>query len=144
MMKKKHFNYLTTGIGVVLLVGGLILLKLLVAPQGMMLVLPYILVGVGCGAFGHGLGDIVNDKVLEQNPKRKKQMDIEKVDERNIAISNQAKAKAYDSMLSIFGTLMIAFAFMSVDVMAVLLFVAAYLLVVGFFVFYLNKYQNEM
>ena len=71
-------------------------------------------------------------------------MEIDKNDERNIAIANQAKAKAYDIMLYVFGALMVAFALMSVDMVAVLLLVAAYLFVVGFFIYYLNKYHKEM
>ena len=144
MMKKKSVNYLVTVIGVLLLATGLILLKAIANPQGILLVVPYICIGLGCGAFGHGVGDIVNNKVAKNNPQLQKQMEIDKNDERNIAIANQAKAKAYDIMLYVFGALMVAFALMSVDMVAVLLLVAAYLFVVGFFIYYLNKYHKEM
>ena len=70
-------------------------------------------------------------------------MEIEKKDERNIAIANQAKAKAYDAMVPVFGVLMIVFALMNVAMTPILLLVATYLLVVGVNVFYLNKYQKE-
>ena len=138
-MKKKSFNYLIAVVGLLLLATGLTLLKVIVNPQGILLVVPYICIGLGCGAFGHGVGDIVNN-----NPQLQKQMEIDKNDERNIAIANQAKAKAYDIMLYVFGALMVAFALMSVDMVAVLLLVAAYLFVVGFFIYYLNKYHKEM
>ncbi len=143
-MKRNHFNYLIVGAGVLLLAAGLILLKSFSNPQGIMLVLPYICLGLGCGAFGHGLGDIVNHRVTKKNPQLQKQIEIDKNDERNIAISHQAKAKAYDIMLYVFGALMVAFALMNVDIMAILLLVVAYLFVVGFFIFYLNKYHREM
>ena len=94
--------------------------------------------------FGHGLGNVVSNRVAKNNPELKKQIEIDKNDERNVAVSNQAKAKAYDMMLYIFGALMIAFALMGVGVAAVLMLVFAYLLVVGFFIYYLNKYNNEM
>ena len=144
MMKKKNFNYLVTVIGLLLLATGLILLKAIANPQGILLVVPYVCIGLGCGAFGHGVGDIVNNRVAKNNPQLQKQMEIDKNDERNIAIANQAKAKAYDIMLYVFGALMVAFALMSVDMVVVLLLVVAYLVVVGFFVYFLNKYHKEM
>ena len=144
MMKKKSFNYLIAVVGLLLRATGLTLLKVIVNPQGILLVVPYICIGLGCGAFGHGVGDIVNNRVVKNNPQLQKQMEIDKNDERNIAIANQAKAKAYDIMLYVFGALMVAFALMSVDMVAVLLLVAAYLFVVGFSIYYLNKYHKEM
>ena len=141
---KKAFDYIVAISGLLLLGVGLALLKLIVNPQGVMLTLPYICIGVGCGMFGHGLGNVVSNRVAKNNPELKKQIEIDKNDERNVAVSNQAKAKAYDMMLYIFGALMIAFALMGVGVAAVLMLVFAYLLVVGFFIYYLNKYNNEM
>jgi hypothetical protein len=143
-MKKKIFSYITVFSGLILFILGLVLLKSIDNPQGILLVLPYICIGLGCGAFGHGLGDIVNSRVTKNNPRLKKQMEIEKNDERNIAVANKAKAKAYDIMLYIFAALMIAFALMGIDLAPILLLVAAYLFVVGFFIFYLNKYNKEM
>lgn len=143
-MKKKNFNCLIAVVGLLLLATGLILLKVIINPQGILLVVPYICIGLGCGAFCHGVGDIVNNKVAKNNPRLQKQMEIDKNDERNIAIANQAKAKAYDIMLYVFGALMVAFALMSVDMVAVLLLVATYLFVIGFFTYYLNKYHKEM
>ncbi len=144
MMKEKNFSYFIVGVGVVLLAVGLILLKLIANPRGIMIALPYVCIGLGCGAFGHGLGDIVKHRIIKNDPQLQKQIEIEKNDERNIAISNQAKAKAYDIMLYVFGALMVAFALMDVDIVAILLLVAAYLFVVGFSIFYLNKYHKEM
>lgn len=144
MMKKKTLSYLVAMIGILLLATGLVLLKSVSEPQGIMLALPYICIGLGCGVFGHGLGDIVSHQVTRKNPQLQKQIEIEKNDERNIVISNQAKAKAYDIMLYVFGALMVSFALMSADVVVILLLVFAYLFVVGFFIYYLNKYNKEM
>ena len=141
---KKAFDYIVAISGLLLLGVGLALLKLIANPQGVMLTLPYICIEVGCGMFGHGLGNVVSNRVAKNNPELKKQIEIDKNDERNVAVSNQAKAKAYDMMLYIFGALMIAFALMGVGVAAVLMLVFAYLLVVGFFIYYLNKFNNEM
>ena len=69
---------------------------------------------------------------------------LDKDDERNIAISNRAKAKAYDGMLFVLAALMVSFALMGADMAVVLLLVFAYLFIVGEFIYYLNKYQKEM
>lgn len=140
----KKFGRLTAGLGAAFLMAGFLLLKLHSSPQGIMQALPYVLLGLGCGAFGYGLGDMVKHKVTESDPQLQRQLEIDTKDERNIAISNRAKAKAYDRMLYVFSALMIAFALMDVALAVVLLLLFAYLFVVGCFIFYLNKYQKEM
>jgi len=144
MMKKKIVHYVVTAAGLLLIAAGLASLKMAAEPQGIMLAAPYVCIGLGCGAFGHGVGALVNNRALEGDPQLQKQMEIEKNDERNIAIFNQAKAKAYDVMVYVFGAIMVAFALMGVDMVAILLLVAAYLFVVGFFIYHLSKYQKEM
>ncbi len=143
-MKKENVYYLTAVVGLLLLAVGLIMLKVIADPQGILLTVPYVCIGLGCGAFGHGVGDLVNHKVAKNDPQLQKQMEIDKNDERNIAIANKAKANAYDIMLYVFGALMLTFALMNVDMLAILLLVAAYLFVVGFFIYYLNKFHKEM
>ncbi|WP_245954606.1 DUF6442 family protein [Fontibacillus phaseoli] len=135
MMEKKTLDRFAVIMGILLLGVGLSLLKLIVDPQGILLVLPYVCIGLGCGMFGHGLGNVMSRRVAKNNPELQKQMKIDKNDERNVAISNKAKAKAYDIMLYVFGALMVSFALMGVDMIAVLLLVFAYLFVVGFFIY---------
>lgn len=137
--KQTNFNPFLLALGLLLLAGGLLLLK----PCPGLAILPYLCIGLGCGAFGHGLGGILSRRALRRNPRLQKQLEIEQMDERNILISNQAKAKAYDIMIYVFGALMLALAFLQVDLAAILLLVAAYLIVVGFFLFYFNKYHRE-
>ena len=61
-----------------------------------------------------------------------------------IAIGNRAKAKAYDMMIFVFGSLLLAFALMGIDVIAVLLTTFAYLFVVGYGIYYRCKFDKEM
>lgn len=133
-----------TFIGVFLILLGFVLLKTVSASQGFFAVLPYICLGFGCGAIGHGIGDLVNICTFKKYPKLKKQAEIEEKDERNIAVSNRAKGKAYDLMLYLFGALMIIFVLMDADLSVILLLVASYLIVTGVFIYYLVKYQKEM
>lgn len=141
---KKAKNYVILAVGVILLITGLYLVKTSSHPGVFMTALPYVCIGVGCGAFGHGMGNIISIKIIQKNPDVQKQMEIEQKDERNAIIANRAKAKASDIMIFVFGALMIAFALMGVDMIPVLLFVFAYLFVQGYAVYYRCKYEKEM
>ena len=143
-MKNKAFNWLLVAVGIILCAGGIIILKLASDPQGILRSIPYICIGLGCGAFGHGLGDLRSTGAIKNDPEIQKMVEINKNDERNIAISNRAKSKAYDIMLYVFGALMVSFAIMQVDLTVILLLVFAYLFVVFTSVYYLSKYNKEM
>ncbi len=143
-MKKQFWTALAAVAGIALSTAGLLLLRRGQAGDGTLSVLFYVCIGVGCGLFGCSVGNLVNDRVYRSHPDLKKQIEIEQGDERNVAIANRAKAKAYDTMLYVFGALMVSLALMQVRLAAVLLLVFAYLLVVGIFIYYLAKYQREM
>lgn len=143
-MKKKVRDYITLTIGILLCIIGFIGLKMLPDAQGILQILPYISIGIGCGAFGHSIGNLINQSALQNAPDVKKRIAIEEKDERNIAIANRAKAKAYDAMLYIFGTLMLIFALLNVSLTATLLLVFSYLFIVGCNIFYRLKYEKEM
>lgn len=87
--------------------------------------LPWVLVGLGCGAFGHGVGELANRRALANSPELCRCKESESTDERNIALTERAKARAYDAMVYLFGALM------NVETAATLLLAAAYLVVVG-------------
>lgn len=81
---------------------------------------------------------------MKKDPKAAKKIEIEAKDERNVAISNKAKAKAYDLMQIVFGALILVFALMQVDMYVILAFVAAYLSIIFSMVYYFNKFNKEM
>ncbi len=143
-MKKNVINALTLVVGLALLGAGLYLVKTVFAPTGVMLALPYVFIGLGCGMFGQGVSGFVNRAVLKKNPEIAKQQEIEQKDERNQEIANRAKAKAYDAMVFVFGALMVAFALMGMDLLPVLLLVGAYLYVVGVGLYYRFKLEKEL
>ncbi|GGL65208.1 hypothetical protein [Sporolactobacillus putidus] len=140
----RGIHYITSTIGLLLLGIGFYLVKTVIEPQGMMKTLPYMCVGLGCGFFGQGMGEIVRRRALKNYPDIRKQIEIDRHDERNTAIGNRAKAKAYDLMKFTFGALMIAFALMGIDLAAVLLLAFAYLFVLGYGIYYRCKYDKEM
>ncbi len=143
-MKKTISSYFLTIVGVGLLVGGLYFIKTIEDPQGMLRALPYICVGLGCGIFGHGMGEIIVQSAMKKDPAAAKQLEIDKKDERNLAIANRAKAKAYDMMVFVLGALITAIALMAIDLIVVLLLVFAYLFILGYCSYYRVKYYKEM
>ena len=143
-MKKSGFDYVVLAAGLLLIGAGLFLLKGPLELESLPLALPYLCIGVGCGAFGHGTGSLIGRRALKRSPDLQRQMEIEQGDERNVAISSRAKAKAYDVMIFAFGALMLAFALMGVDLTAVLLLVFTYLLVVGSGIYFRCKLEKEM
>lgn len=140
----KKADYVITVTGVILLGVGIYMIKAFENAQGVMMSLPYIFLGVGCGIFGYGMSNIISKKIISKDAKLEKQLATEENDERNIAIANKSKAKAFDLMTYVFGMLMIIFALMNINLAATLLLVAAYLFVQGYAVFYRLKYEKEM
>ena len=69
---------------------------------------------------------------------------INKKDERNLAITNRAKAKAYDMMVILFGALILAFSLMDLDFNKLVLLVIAYLFFLGYNSYYRIKFYKEM
>ena len=143
-MKSKIAKYTTIILGLLLLTIGLYLIKTVGDPQGIMASLPYVCIGIGSGLFGHGMGNLISERAIRSDPDLQKKLDIEKNDERNIAISNKAKGKAFDMMTYVYGALMVSFALMGVDMSALLLLVFAYLFVHGFGIYYRIKFDKEM
>ncbi len=141
---KKRVDYILVALGLLLLVMGLCIIKTVRDPQGIILTLPYVCIGLGCGTFGHGMGKIISKRIISSDPEQAKRISIETNDERNISIGNMAKAKAYDMMIFVFGALQVSFALMGVDLVIILLLIAAYLFVVGSGIYYRIKYDKEM
>lgn len=143
-MKSKAKKYATIAFGILFLAIGLYLVKTGVDSHGSMKVLPYVCIGIGCGLFGHGMGNVISERATSNDSDLRKRLDIAKNDERNIAIANKANSKAFGMMTFVFGALMVSFALMGVDAIAVLLLVFAYLLVHGFALYYRFKLDREM
>lgn len=143
-MSKTILPYFLTIGGFGLLICGLYFIQAFEASQGMLQALPYICIGIGCGIFGHGAGELISRLAMKNNPAAAKQLEIEQKDERNLMITNRAKAKAYDMMITLFGALLLALALMGIDLSVVLLLVFIYLFIVGYSAYYRLKYSKEM
>lgn len=143
-MKRNIVNTAAVLLGIGIAVVGFVLQRAAAPDGGFMQVLSYVLIGLGCGAFGHSAGDLLGSKALQSDPELARRIEIETTDERNIALANAAKARAFDRMLYIFGALMVVLVLMQAELAVVLLFVTAYLFIVGSSVYYRCKYEKEM
>lgn len=141
-MKLKSKEIVFVVVGLLLAAVGFVILRRM--PEAWGGPLPYLCLGVGAGAFGWGSGELLKQRALQGDPALEKQLEIEARDERNVALANRAKARAFDAMLYVFGALMLAFALMKADLTLILLLVGAYLLVVGISVYYYIRYNKEM
>ena len=123
---KKYRNAVVAVLGVLLWAAGFWMVRADRANT-----LGYVCIGLGCGMFGHGTGELLAQRALKGDPALQRRMEIEQKDERNMAIADRAKGRAFDLMSFVFGALMVTFALMGVEMAPLLLLVAAYLFVHG-------------
>ena len=105
---------------------------------------PYVCIGLGCGVFGQGLGEILSRRNEKNNPEAARQREVEENDERNIVLRDRAQASTFRVMIRVFGALFLALALMETELRVVLLLVAAYIYICGCSVWYSVKYRKEM
>jgi hypothetical protein len=125
-------QWFITLLGLAMLTLGAVLLRVVAAPEGVMRALPYVLLGVGVGLFGHGLDNVVVAITAKRRPDFWQQLTVDAADERNIMIAARAKAKGFDMMEYAFGALAVIFALMGAPLKVVLPMVGVYLFLVGY------------
>lgn len=118
------------GLAVAIAGAAVVALGLFLMKQLSSVPLPGILIGLGSGALGCGLSGALTERLSRRYPDMAGKT-IEQQDERNVAINNRAKARAYDLMVYVFGALMITFALMNADITMILLLIGAYFIVVA-------------
>ena len=141
-MRNKKRYYLFIVMGIAFMLAGFFLLRGFPAAQGVMQVLPFVCIGVGCGAFGWGSGELISKRVLHSDPELELQIEIEQNDERRI--SERARARAFNVMNYTFATLILCFLLMGVDTAAVLMLIAVYLFVEFYAVYQMVKLEKEL
>ena len=143
-MKRQTLYYCVVISGLLLIGAGIYLLLTTDDPQGVMRALPYVSIGLGCGLFGQGMGSLIHARQIRKNPQIARAQQIEKNDERNIAVNHRAKAKAWDVMIYVFAMLILAFVLIGAPLPIVLLVVAAYAFGIGLQLYYFIRYNKEM
>ena len=131
--------------GLLLLAGAWLLLRLLpgldTTPWR---AVPFLCLGVGCGLFGGGTGELLAVQAMKKHPELQKQNEIAERDERNVAIGNAAKAKGYDVMTFAFGAMLLFSVLMEADLALTLVMVAVYLFIQFYSLWWRFKLEKEM
>ena len=130
-----------TAVGLLMLFSGLLIVKRFNLGSQ---TAPYLCIGLGCGLFGHGFGELLMRWSEKDHPEITRQREIEENDERNIALRDRSQAKAFRIMIPVFGILFFAFSLMNVELRVILLLVAAYMYICGCSVYYNAKCRKEM
>lgn len=104
----------------------------------------YLLIGLGCGIFGHFTGNIIRYFSIKNNEALRRQIEIEKKDERNIAIAEKSKSKAYDLMIYLFAAMLIMFSLMGADKVQIVIIVAIYLFIQLYGLYWRAIFEKEM
>lgn len=146
-MKNKNYvskNILLSFLGVVLVALGLYIYQKTVGMDKTVVVIPYIFIAIGCGIFGHFTGNLIQHYSTKGNEELKRQIEIEKNDERNVLIAEKSKAKAYDLMIYLFAAMLIIFSLMGADKLQILVLVAIYLSLQIYALYWKSKFESRM
>ena len=147
-MMKKNKNvikeWFLTFVGIGLVVVGFLLHKYSLSTDKMIVTIPYIFIGVGCGIFGHFMDNLIKYFSTKNHKELERQIQIDKNDERNILIAEKSKAKAYDLMVYLFVSILIIFSLMGVDKLAIIMIVAIYLSIQIYALYWRSKFENKM
>lgn len=146
-MKNKNYvlkNILLSFLGVVLVAVGLYIYQKTVGMDKTVVVIPYIFIAIGCGILGHFTGNLIQYYSTKNNEELKRQIEIEKNDERNVLIAEKSKAKAYDLMIYLFAAMLIIFSLMGADKLQILVLVAIYLSLQIYALYWRSKFESRM
>ena len=146
-MKNKNYvlkNILLSFLGVVLVAVGLFIYQKTLGMDKTIVVIPYIFIAIGCGILGHFTGNLIQYYSTKNNEELKRQIEIEKNDERNVLIAEKSKAKAYDLMIYLFAAMLIIFSLMGADKLQILVLVAIYLSLQIYALYWKSKFESRM
>ena len=143
-MKSKVIRLCSIGIGLAMIIGSIYLLQAEKTPEGAIRTVLYVCAGLGCFLSGSALSAWLQDWALRNAPDIQKGINIEKRDERNQMITNQAKAKAFDLYVCVFTVMFWTLGWMGTDSTALLLLLAAHCFVLGTGLYYRSKLEKEL
>ena len=146
MKKNKNVikEWFLTFVGIGLVVVGFLLHKYSLSTDKMIVTIPYIFIGVGCGIFGHSMDNLIKYFSTKNHKELERRIQIDKNDERNILIAEKSKAKAYDLMIYLFVSILIILSLMGVDKLAIIMIVAIYLSIQIYALYWRSKFENKM
>lgn len=145
MKKRRNQGWAPFLLGLALLLGAWLLLKLIPSLDAEhWRVVPFLALGVGCGLFGGGAGELLAAQAMKKHPELQKQDEINRKDERNVALGNAAKAKGYNMMTFAFGAMLLFSVLMDADLALTLVLVAVYLFIQFYTLWWRFRLEKEM
>ncbi len=100
--------------------------------------------GIGAGLCGMSIANLIIQLYYRRHPAQKKLSDIEAQDERNIAITYKAKAKAFDFTLKLLMVFPFLIILTALPLWMIFTTIAIYLFGFGVQIFYMIRYNKEM
>ncbi|WNY23031.1 hypothetical protein MmiHf6_03270 [Methanimicrococcus hongohii] len=146
---KKLINQSLTFIGLLLIIVGIIIAFFGKAHIHIRFIrpefVPWVMIFCGIILIVIGVTELLTSRLKADSPEEIKQIEIEKKDERNIAIGNAAKARAYELMSVLFAFVLIALALLDyINTRAFFILVTLFFVCQIYFVYRLWKYEKEM
>lgn len=133
-------DYAFMAIGIIFILFGLVIDKNFIRLD----FVSYIFIIAGLFIFGHFVSNILKYISIKNIKGLERKIEIDKNDERNIMIMNKSKSKAYDLMTYLFMIIIIAFSFMNIDKLIIIVLLALYLIIQIYAIFCRFKFEREM
>ena len=133
-------DYAFMAIGIIFILFGLVIDKNFIR----LYFVSYIFIIARLCIFGHFVSNILKYISIKNIKGLERKIEIDKNDERNIMIMNKSKSKAYDLMTYLFMIVIIAFSFMNIDKLIIIVLLALYLIIQIYAIFCRFKFEREM
>ena len=144
MDKGRRVAYTFIIIGLLLIIGSIIALYFFRDKKSAYTVISFTVFGGGFGLLGDGIGRLNAARLEKKDPERMKLFNIEKHDERNIAIDEKARAKAFTLSQYLFSAMLVVLAIMRVELKALLIVLCVDLIVLVYSMYIRLKLYKEM
>jgi len=136
-------HIISSVVGIVMIISGILLAVFYTIPQGVMQTLPFVLGSIGIVAFFGGLANSFTARNARKDKNFAKQLN-DLNDERAVFVEAKARAGTHDFTTFLFLALLIFLSVVQVHLTVILVFAGAFLLriIVMFYLF--HKYNKEM
>ena len=141
-MKKQPKPYILQ-MGIIVFVVGILLKFLFPASDGALHTLPFVLNGFGAGIVGVGVVTVLRKKVIDNDPQKAKQYEINEKDERNIRIREKAGYATWYTTLFVLSAVSLIFVVLEYNVACFISLGALFIHIISLFV-YIRKYDKKI
>ena len=131
-MKKQPKSYYIY-IGIIIFAVGLLLKFTIPASDGALQTLPFVLTGFGAGIIGVGVLNISRKKMIDNDPQKAKQYEINEKDERNIQIREKAGYATWYTTLFMLSAISLTFVVLDLKIAGFIMLGALFIHIISLF-----------